>query len=124
VVLPGPFLEEAVAGFSSNCAEYSRCLEEVEQVRASHACAFVLVVWLYLASARQPSGRPVGTLPLVIWEWTSSMAATLARNTCHLLIGRWGLSGLAEVDCLCAVVWCVWCLDAGRVQQVGAGRSS
>uniref|UniRef100_A0A383WBX5 Nucleoporin Nup54 alpha-helical domain-containing protein n=1 Tax=Tetradesmus obliquus TaxID=3088 RepID=A0A383WBX5_TETOB len=35
VVLPGPFLEEAVAGFSSNCAEYSRCLEEVEQVLAA-----------------------------------------------------------------------------------------
>eukprot|EP00882_Tetradesmus_deserticola_P022487 GHRQ01024400.1.p1 GENE.GHRQ01024400.1~~GHRQ01024400.1.p1 ORF type:complete len:299 (+),score=112.06 GHRQ01024400.1:144-1040(+) len=35
VVLPGPFLQEAVAGFSSNCAEYSRCLEEVEQVRCN-----------------------------------------------------------------------------------------
>lgn len=35
VLLPGPFLEEAVAGFSSKCAEYSRCLEEVEQVLAA-----------------------------------------------------------------------------------------
>lgn len=33
VLLPGPFLEQAVAGLSSNCTEYSRCLEEVEQVR-------------------------------------------------------------------------------------------
>eukprot|EP00775_Hariotina_reticulata_P005462 gene5462-5696_t len=35
VLLPGPFLEEAVVGFSSNCGEYSRCLEEVEQVLAA-----------------------------------------------------------------------------------------
>eukprot|EP00879_Flechtneria_rotunda_P025495 GHRR01027094.1.p1 GENE.GHRR01027094.1~~GHRR01027094.1.p1 ORF type:complete len:263 (+),score=95.11 GHRR01027094.1:893-1681(+) len=35
VVLPGPFLEEASAGFSSNVAEYSRVLEEVEQVLAA-----------------------------------------------------------------------------------------
>lgn len=35
VLLPGPFLEEAVAGFSSKCAEYSRCLEEVEQVKCA-----------------------------------------------------------------------------------------
>eukprot|EP00878_Enallax_costatus_P007842 GHUV01008207.1.p1 GENE.GHUV01008207.1~~GHUV01008207.1.p1 ORF type:complete len:420 (+),score=172.21 GHUV01008207.1:205-1464(+) len=35
VVLPGPFLGEAVAGFSSKCSEYSRCLEEVEQVLAA-----------------------------------------------------------------------------------------
>eukprot|EP00877_Chromochloris_zofingiensis_P003302 jgi/Chrzof1/12973/Cz07g14160.t1 len=36
VVLPSPFLEEAVAGFQAKVQEYRTCLSELEQVLASH----------------------------------------------------------------------------------------
>lgn len=35
VVLPGPFLNEAVAGFGANVSEYGRCIEELETVLAA-----------------------------------------------------------------------------------------
>lgn len=33
VVLPSPFLEEAVAGFQAKVQEYRTCLSELEQVK-------------------------------------------------------------------------------------------
>ncbi|KAF6261267.1 hypothetical protein COO60DRAFT_1699951 [Scenedesmus sp. NREL 46B-D3] len=69
VVLPGPFLQEAVAGFSSNCAEYSRCLEEVEQVLAASS----------LQETAAGDVNLVTALPTVISNMHDYFVATAAK---------------------------------------------